>query len=79
MSLRKSMYEHLKTYKKYNRLEILYQGQIEITEERTNERDAQIKINNTLEKKFNERIDELTKKIVDLKLENKELKKRRKK
>ena len=79
MSLRKAMYEHLKTNKKYNTLELHYEESIRLYEERTRERDAQIEINKTQKKKFEEEVDKLLKKNIELKEEIKELKKRRKK
>ena len=79
MSLRKAMYEHLKTKKKYNTLEIHYEESIRLYEERTRERDTQIEINKIQKKKFEEELDKLLKKNIELKEEIKELKKRRKK
>lgn len=78
MSIRKAIYEHLKTKKKYNTLEVHYEEAIRLYEERTRERDAQIEINKLQKKKFSEEIDKLFKKEIELKQEIKELKKRRK-
>lgn len=79
MSLRKAMYEHMKTNKKYNTLQLHYEESIRLYEERTRERDVQIEINKTQKKKFEEELDKLLKKNIELKEEIKELKKRRKK
>lgn len=74
----KAIYVHLITKPKYNRLENYYQAEIKVREERTRERDEQIKINTILKKKFEEELNKLLEENINLKMENKELKKKKK-
>ena len=74
----KSIYIHLITKSKYNRLKIEKEEEIRIREERTRERDEQIKINKILEKKFNEELDKWLKEKIELKEEIIKLKKSKK-
>lgn len=77
MSLRKSMYEHLKTQKKYNLLDINYRDLTQRYEEKVIELDKQKEANRILKRKFDNEYDELLKKYTNLKQELKETKKRK--
>ena len=66
-NLIKNIYEHLKTRKKYNRLEIYCESIKEDLVKMTNERDAIQKIRNIEYKKFEETLEEYVKKIAKLK------------
>ena len=77
MSLRKSMYEHLKTKKKYNLLDINYKELTQRYEEKVIELEKQKECNREIKKKFDNEYAELLKKYLELKVENKELKKRK--
>jgi hypothetical protein len=70
----KAIYEHLITKPKYNRLENYYQAEIKVREERTRERDEQIKINEMLKQKFEQEVDSFIKEKVALKEEIAKLK-----
>lgn len=74
MSIRKAVYEHLKTKKKYNTLKLNYDEMTRLKEERTRERDVQIDINKIMKKSFDEETKKLIEEIINLKKENKELK-----
>lgn len=78
MSIRKSMYEHLKTKKKYNLLDINYKELTQRYEEKVIELDKQKECNREIKKKFDNEYAELLKKYLELKVEIKELKKRKK-
>ena len=78
-NLFKGIWEHLITKPKYNRLKIEKEEEIRVREERTRERDEQIKINKILEKKFNEELDKWLKEKIELKEEIIKLKKRKSK
>lgn len=77
MSLRKSMYEHLKTQKKYNLLDINYRDLTQRYEEKVIELEKQKEANRILKRKFDNEYDELLKKYTNLKQELKETKKRK--
>ena len=77
--LSKAIYTHLITKPKYNRLKIEKEEEIRIREERTRERDEQIKINKILKQKFDEELDKLIKEKIELKEEIIKLKKRKSK
>lgn len=77
MSLIKSSYEHLLTKKRYNVLNIKYDEITQKYEEKVIELDEQKRVNREIKRKFDKEYDELLKKYTDLKLENKELKKRK--
>lgn len=74
----KNLYEHFKTRKKYNTLENNYNEMIRLKEERTRERDVMDDINKILKKKFDEQLNKLIEENINLKMEIKELKKRKK-
>lgn len=75
-NLSKNIYEHLKTKKKYNNLQIGY----EILQEQYNnkilELDQEKKSKRILEDKFNQELDKLLEEKIKLKEEIKELKKK---
>jgi uncharacterized membrane protein len=77
MGIIKAIYVHLITKPKYNRLKIEKEEEIRVREERTRERDEQIKINKILKQKFDEELDKLIKEKIELKEENIKLKKRK--
>lgn len=79
MKLINGIWEHLITKKKYNRLKIEKEEEIRIREERTRERDEQIKINKILKQKFDEELNKFIKENIELKEEIIKLKKRKKK
>lgn len=72
--LSKAIWEHLITKKKYNRLKIEKEEEIRVREERTRERDEQIKINKMLKQKFEEEVDSFIKEKIALKEEIAKLK-----
>lgn len=73
-NLSKAIWEHLITKKKYNRLKIEKEEEIRVREERTRERDEQIKINKMLKQKFEEEVDSFIKEKIALKEEIAKLK-----
>lgn len=73
-NLFKGIWEHLITKPKYNRLENYYQAEIKVREERTRERDEQIKINEMLKQKFEQEVDSFIKEKIALKEEIAKLK-----
>lgn len=77
MSLKKSMYEHLKTKKKYNLLDINYKELNQRYEEKIIELEEQKRCNREIKKKFDNEYAELLKKYLELKVQLKELKKRK--
>lgn len=77
MGLMKAIYVHLITKPKYNRLKIEKEEEIRVREERTRERDEQIKINKILKQKFEEEVDSFVKEKIALKEEIANLKKRK--
>lgn len=78
MSLIKSSYQHLLTKKKYNVLNIKYEEMTQRYEEKVIELEKQKECNREIKKKFDCEYAELLKKYLELKVENKELKKRKK-
>ena len=72
--LSKAIWEHLITKKKYNRLKIEKEEEIRVREERTRERDEQIKINEMLKQKFEQEVDSFIKEKIALKEEIAKLK-----
>ena len=76
MSIRKAIYEHLKTRKKYNTLEINYKEMIRLKEERTRERDIQININKIMTESFKNNVNKLVEENMKLQKELKELKRK---
>ena len=72
--MRKEILEHLKTRKKYNTLEIKYQAKCEELDDRVIQLNTEKRIKKKQQELFNERIEELTKEIMDLKEERAKLK-----
>ena len=81
--MRKEILEHLKTRKKYNTLEIKYQAKCEELDDRVIQLNTEKRIKKKQQELFNEKIEELTTKIIEqketiakLKKEIKEMKKK---
>ena len=68
------IYEHLKARKKYNTLEIKYQAKCEELDDRVIQLNTEKRIKKKQQELFNERVEELTKEIMDLKEERAKLK-----
>lgn len=77
--LSKAIFEHLKTKKKYNTLDLHYQEMIRLKEERTNERDMARNEIKQLKEHYDYELDLFIKEKIKLKEEIAELKKELKK
>ena len=75
-NLSKNIYEHLKTKKKYNNLQIGYEMLQEQYNNKILELDQEKKSKRLLEEKFNQELDKLLEEKIKLKEEIKELKKK---
>lgn len=73
ISLRKAIIEHLKTKAKYNKLHINYLEALRLIEERTAERNAIERDYRKMEVKFDQRVNGLLDKNIELKEKIKEL------
>ena len=73
--LLKNIFEHLKTFKKYNTLKNAYETEVNTVVQRTNERDAIQQDNKTMKEVFNENVNKLVEENIELKSQIKELKK----
>lgn len=72
----KSLYEHLKTKKKYNTLKNAYDTGCKTLVERTNERDALKTANEKLKKSFKEQVDKLLDENIELQKQIKKLRRK---
>lgn len=81
MALKKALYEHLKTFKKYNTLALRYEIKCEEYDKRVNELNTQKKIRQIEKAKWEETLQEYVSEIATLKEEIAKLKveKRKKK
>lgn len=66
--------EHLKTRKKYNRLQLLYDVKCEELEDKIIDLNEQIKINKLLKQKFKKELDDQIEETIKLKEKLKEIK-----
>ena len=78
-NLSKKMYEHLKTKKKYNKLELMYDVKNEELQEKIIELNEEKKINRMLRTKFETELNKYIEENIKLKEELKQLKKKNKK
>ncbi len=79
MALKKAIYEHLKTYKKYNTLKIRYESKCEEYDNRVNELNTQKRIRAIEKKQWEETLEEYLNEITQLKEEIHNLKKEKRK
>ena len=70
----KYLLEHLKTRKKYNTLQLLYEVKCEELEEKTIQLNEQKKINKTLKEKYKKELDDQIEETIKLKEKLKEIK-----
>lgn len=78
MSISKSIYEHLKTKKKYNKLQLMYDVRNEELAEKIIELNEQKKINKMLQEKFNAEANKLIEENLELKAQLRKIKKKAK-
>lgn len=78
-NLSKKMYEHLKTKKKYNKLELMYDVKNEELQEKIIELNEEKKINRMLRTKFETELNKYIEENIKLKEELKQIKKKNKK
>lgn len=78
-NLSKKMYEHLKTKKKYNKLELMYDVKNEELQEKIIELNEEKRINRILRTKFETELNKYIEENIKLKEELKQLKKKNKK
>lgn len=78
MSIEKALYEHLKTKKKYNKLQLMYDVKNEELQEKVIELNEQKKINKMLREKFDAETNKLIEENLELKAQLRKLKKKTK-
>lgn len=78
MSIAKALYEHLKTKKKYNKLQLMYDVKNEELQEKVIELNEQKKINKMLREKFDAETNKLIEENLELKAQLRKLKKKTK-
>ena len=78
MSIEKALYEHLKTKKKYNKLQLMYDVRNEELQEKVIELNEQKKINKMLREKFDAETNKLIEENLELKAQLRKLKKKTK-
>lgn len=78
MSIEKALYEHLKTKKKYNKLQLMYDVKNEELQEKVIELNEQKKINKMLREKFDTETNKLIEENLELKAQLRKLKKKTK-
>ena len=78
MSIVKALYEHLKTKKKYNKLQLLHDVKKEELQEKVIELNEQKKINKMLREKFDAETNKLIEENLELKAQLRKLKKKAK-
>ena len=78
MSIEKALYEHLKTKKKYNKLQLMYDVRNEELAEKVIELNDQKKINKMLREKFDAETNKLIEENLELKAQLRKLKKKTK-
>lgn len=78
MSIEKALYEHLKTKKKYNKLQLMYDVKNEELQEKVIELNEQKKINKMLREKFDAETNKLIEENLELKAQLRKLKKKAK-
>ena len=78
MSIEKALYEHLKTKKKYNKLQLMYDVKNEELAKKIIELHEQKKINKMLREKFDAETNKLIEENLELKAQLRKLKKKTK-